>query len=673
MRKSSLSHSHGWMFSAFTRLSSGTILTIVGIVFLLAGSNRAFGQDCTDCGNRSIYVFDFNINTGTLNIPRSDRDSLRNFLNALLVAPSIAKYLQVADPSASCISISQSGATSTVDTTAVYNSPGLLNLLAGCLPHSPQGEEPDYWIGGTVVGLRTGQLEYHMYLHTASDEIVVSATGTIGFGSRNVYLDVVSAINTQISPIYQKIREFEIRKRDTGKPYAIYPTLIPGLPKFKVKFKEKMKIHFNLNDCDGAPLKQRDVTVVSCDLGTLDKMSFTTDDKGEAELEYTGPDITSGIAVITLTYEYTEPWAKPSDVETREMTFKIDVEPPPNSWGISASYEFKQTKTSEDATSANYTASSTLQSGSIVWVGAWLRKMQLGPNVPSSYFVADPSPVKIKFRGNSKERGQYRSFWSNPLGYIKTVGWNEIVGKSDPASAIKYNISINDNELSFNFTKLAAKQTGQAESHDESYDPLNGFQQSSSTTPADPTSVLNWSTNGFVYDTTYTIQSEVGTNLQIDKFSQKCVWQDTLLRLSVNKDLQSIDDIDMNTGDSWVKSHSKTVQKIIITIKIDYNPGPPSAVERTDEEIPVEFALTQNYPNPFNPSTTFNFSVPKAAFVSLRVFNALGQEVAVLVNEQRGIGHHAVNWQPENIPSGVYLCRLQAGDFVGTRKVVLLK
>ncbi len=95
-------------------------------------------------------------------------------------------------------------------------------------------------------------------------------------------------------------------------------------------------------------------------------------------------------------------------------------------------------------------------------------------------------------------------------------------------------------------------------------------------------------------------------------------------------------------------------------------------VERSGSEIPSEFALSQNYPNPFNPSTTISYSLPMTANVSLGVFNTLGQQVALLVNERKEAGYYQVTWNA-NVSSGFYFYRLQAGEFVETRKMILLQ
>ena len=86
-----------------------------------------------------------------------------------------------------------------------------------------------------------------------------------------------------------------------------------------------------------------------------------------------------------------------------------------------------------------------------------------------------------------------------------------------------------------------------------------------------------------------------------------------------------------------------------------------------------DFVLRQNYPNPFNPSTSIEYTLSQSVEVSLIVFNLRGQEIAYLVNEFQQTGNHSVTWNATDFSSGIYIYRLQAGDFVITRKMVLLK
>ncbi len=89
--------------------------------------------------------------------------------------------------------------------------------------------------------------------------------------------------------------------------------------------------------------------------------------------------------------------------------------------------------------------------------------------------------------------------------------------------------------------------------------------------------------------------------------------------------------------------------------------------------IPSAFALQQNYPNPFNPTTKFSYSVPKTSQVSIKIYDVLGREVVTLVNEKKDPGEYSLTWTAASIPSGVYFYRMSAGNFVQTKKMVLLK
>ncbi len=100
--------------------------------------------------------------------------------------------------------------------------------------------------------------------------------------------------------------------------------------------------------------------------------------------------------------------------------------------------------------------------------------------------------------------------------------------------------------------------------------------------------------------------------------------------------------------------------------------GTPSAVE-TDFGMPNDFKLSQNYPNPFNPSTTISFSIPKEEFISLKVFNSLGEEVSNLINEVKPAGNYSVSFGASKLASGIYFYQIKAGNFVETKKMILLK
>lgn len=105
---------------------------------------------------------------------------------------------------------------------------------------------------------------------------------------------------------------------------------------------------------------------------------------------------------------------------------------------------------------------------------------------------------------------------------------------------------------------------------------------------------------------------------------------------------------------------------------VNLDPRPVSVTDRPNG-VPASYALAQNFPNPFNPSTSISFSLPASVNVKLEVYNMIGQKVATLVEGKLASGDHTVNWNAQDVPSGIYFYKLEAADFSQTRKLVLMK
>ena len=90
-------------------------------------------------------------------------------------------------------------------------------------------------------------------------------------------------------------------------------------------------------------------------------------------------------------------------------------------------------------------------------------------------------------------------------------------------------------------------------------------------------------------------------------------------------------------------------------------------------EIPGRYTLEQNYPNPFNPITTIRYGIPESVHVRLEVYNTIGQRIKVLVDEEKQAGYHQVIFNANDLASGVYFYRLQAGNYTTMKRAVLLR
>jgi hypothetical protein len=138
--------------------------------------------------------------------------------------------------------------------------------------------------------------------------------------------------------------------------------------------------------------------------------------------------------------------------------------------------------------------------------------------------------------------------------------------------------------------------------------------------------------------------------------------------------LVSFDATELDTGDYYsaviIISNDPFNSQVIVPVHMLVS---TTAGVENDYLIPTVFNLYQNYPNPFNPSTKIKYSIPQQFNVVIKVFDILGNEIETLVNEEKQAGAYEITWYAEGLPSGVYFYRLQAGDFVETKKMVLMK
>jgi ligand-binding sensor domain-containing protein len=144
-----------------------------------------------------------------------------------------------------------------------------------------------------------------------------------------------------------------------------------------------------------------------------------------------------------------------------------------------------------------------------------------------------------------------------------------------------------------------------------------------------------------------------------------------------------------NNGTSWTAVNNGLTNTSVIAVKVN---GPyllagtsgegawkrpllemVTAVHLPSNELPATYVLSQNYPNPFNPTTTISFSLPARSIVSLKIFDILGREVSTIVSGELQAGNYKGQWNAINKSSGVYFYRLTAGNFVDTKKLMVIK
>ncbi len=139
-----------------------------------------------------------------------------------------------------------------------------------------------------------------------------------------------------------------------------------------------------------------------------------------------------------------------------------------------------------------------------------------------------------------------------------------------------------------------------------------------------------------------------------------------------------LDENRINNRVTSVLRYSNTItreerEKRKIEDLLSLNINGQQTTHKTETALPDNYQLSQNYPNPFNPNTKINFALPKQGFVNLKIYDITGREIQTLVNEVKQAGYYTVDFNGSNLSSGVYFYRIQSGDFVQTKRMVILK
>ena len=116
----------------------------------------------------------------------------------------------------------------------------------------------------------------------------------------------------------------------------------------------------------------------------------------------------------------------------------------------------------------------------------------------------------------------------------------------------------------------------------------------------------------------------------------------------------------------------------VVTLNITVQPPTNVDEQIAEHAIPQTYIISQNYPNPFNPETIIRYQLPRSSQVVLKIFNILGQDVQTLINTQQQAGYYSIVWNGKDnngmvVPSGVYIFRIEAGDFIRANKMILIR
>ena len=178
---------------------------------------------------------------------------------------------------------------------------------------------------------------------------------------------------------------------------------------------------------------------------------------------------------------------------------------------------------------------------------------------------------------------------------------------------------------------------------------------------------------------TWKIPVPSDSHLKYDlQYSKNSDFSSAQTKANLNEPVAQVTGLDQNSTYYWrVLSKTDNGSTSSYSTTGSFKTSGATAVEE-QETMPTEYELSQNYPNPFNPTTRINFAIPQNSFVTIKVYDMLGREVKTLINQQMVSGNHSIDWNADNnlgikVATGMYIYRITAGNFVSTKKMVLIK
>lgn len=624
------------------------------VLILISVTNLTFSQSCQDCGRRTLGVYDPNVMvprpTGT---DLTEKDLLPRWWQLFRVGDYIRAYLHNQDASSSCIYFMdihiKRGETGWEDTLITgpeyaFTAPaGPVNAL-------------DYLIQSSISGTE-GNYTLDVSLEAAVSREVV-ASGSTTFTDMWNAPDAGQQLAAQLfSPIYDKIRAWEEKKRDEDQDIVIGTEKITLKPqKTKVEAGESVPVDITFIDCDEKPLKNKKLQLIG---GTAYGMTLAgptgghfsedytyTDDEGKATATFIA-DNKGGVGVLRAYCIYKYPSGH-NGLAGGEAV--INISQPPIEF-----YEF------------NTTASYSL---------TYNRDTSWSWSVPGASLRGYYKDM-VSRNGSISARGLIENYSDKPGGF-----WYD---ENGDMIAAHYTGSMSEIQIGESGEFVNGQQTG----GDVRVDQMHG-----SAIP-DAFSIQIW------YDPeTGDKMATFGGGLQrIGDYKGK--WYDGPDWVDYDgKYNDSLFNIDGTYApeDGWNGSFTKVDSGYVINASFTDNHtehtlnGPASvSISKSftmtvkpssyltavrDENgvlVPDKSKLYQNYPNPFNPVTNIDYNIGKDANVTIKVYDILGKEICTLLNSFKKRGFYTVKFNAANLPSGIYFYRLSVDGYTELKKLIVLK
>jgi len=631
-------------------------ISFLPVCLLWTGSSTA--QECDQCSHPRVALYD-----AQMLVPKpSTADSIINWWTLQWPMVVARATLHNDDPSRDCITWYDGALVNARDLqgNVLRYGPEYFNL-------PPDGEVngADYLLTGSITS-SGGTNTLTMVLETAvSREVAASMSVSYGFDQES-QATAGQTLAAAFTPLFQKIRNYEVNKRNTNVTVAIRDMhsttqdIIVTPKKTKLNVGESVDVDIEMIDCDGVPLGNREIYFVappgdnlmlpSSTGGTVVPSSVTTDASGKAKVKFTAGN-TNGLGQIVASYTHKKPCGRLSAFLGNAAV--VIGQPPKKRWLVHAGfYEKVDRRIDTIFSGGSGTGSETLTdiSEGNAMIDALVENG--GVDTTGFYFVcyeeSGDTFENVTISGTMEENYFYRYYLD--------------VGLPLPDASIRvenYFGAVSPGETGFEF-HYPNKPTDVA-----IVAQCGGTVQGSTHikyTYCCPE--YHWEESNASTSTGLGVYTEFNAN--------EC---------SITKSATSYSIIGTRTRVVYNGSQ-KTTRTVVLNTTISLYDS-PSGVEQIKSDLPTSYNLKQNYPNPFNPSTMIGYQIPIASYVSLKIYDILGREVAILVDERKEPGSYSTAFYAGNkLTSGVYIARLVAESygkpqgnksFVQTKKILLVK
>ena len=595
--------------------------------------------------------------------------------NYFYIAAGVSNYLVNQDPSKDCMRL-LNGAFSYYtqpEGTDTLNSIKFGQEHTNLPPDGPIAGNADYITTGVI----TSSLAMVNLITFTSREVVASVNAPLSDGFNPIA--VGRSLGAALGPIFTTIMDFEKKKRDQGEPYAINPKLTFTPAKTKLNSGDSTSVDMLFIDCDGVPLKGRNIPFEVTGGTTNPQSSVTTDDNGEATIEFTAGQVSMIACIISANYHYQRPTGAKYNAE--ETPGYIQVNKPSDSWYLYGTYAWSHDVNNNSNTTIGETDITLTHDQKAVWFSALLKNMSPGMGASGNYFMANPSNAQISYLGNASGW----SFEHNVLSYKSLISEATINGSTSAiagtTSVPKLNLSVGSGSYNFVLTN-AADQTGGTTENDYSAEAVAGVPPTSSTTstPAEATTPIDWSVQGFDKDTTISTTTtntiSGGTETITTTIQQSVTWKDSVWTLNYNKiqDDNSITNFSSSslTSNENDFSHWEFSEKLYLSrsgdpAAIRKGPGQPAPSTQSNAVI------VHIHANPLQSGATISYRLRGASHTTLTVCDLSGKTVATIVDEEKPAGVYEARWNAAVFSNGLYFLRMKAGGVALTRQLVLVK